>query len=156
EHALFPEDPAATPRPALEQISLPEIPAAPPPARAPSVSRRSTRHPSVRPRAAMQQVQAMYVLLLPLCLELIPLPVERRSRRFWARWREVAGDRGVRREVLEALLRSARDPRTLLCGLIAEMLSVDLGSVEALVQRLERDTDQSALQSTGPGRPSAR
>lgn len=90
-----------------------------------------------RPRAAMQQVRALYAVVSPLCEELIPLSVERRSRRFWARWREVAGDRGVRREFVEDLLQSAHDVRTLACELIAEVQTVDVKSVYALVDRID-------------------
>jgi hypothetical protein len=90
-----------------------------------------------RPRAAMQQVRTLYAVVSPLCEELIPLSVERRSRRFWARWREVAGDRGVRREFVEDLLQSAHDVRTLACELIAEVQTVDVKSVYALVDRIE-------------------
>lgn len=105
------------------------------------IRRRSTRAPrdasSVRPRAAMHHVRALYGVLMPFAAELIPLSVERRSRRFWARWREVAGDRGVRREFAEDLLRSANDKRTLVCELISEVQSVDVKSVYALVDKLE-------------------
>lgn len=130
-------------RPAREDASLAAGSRASRVAPKPGIVRRRlmSRRESIRPRAAMQQVRAMYDLLLPLCLELVPLPVERRARRFWARWREVAGVHGVRREVLEELLRSAKDVQTLACGLIAETQSVDLRSVEALVERLERASE---------------
>ena len=85
----------------------------------------------------MHHVRSLYGLLMPFASELIPLSIERRSRRFWARWREVAGDRGVRREFVEDLLRSASDKRTLVCELIAEVQSVDVKSVYALVDKLE-------------------
>lgn len=106
------------------------------------------RETPARPRAAMQQVRALHTVVLPLCEELIPLSVERRSRRFWARWREVAGDRGVRREFVEDLLQSANDVRTLVCELIAEVQTVDLKSVYALVERIESSTASEKLAST--------
>lgn len=97
----------------------------------------SRRQSPARPRAAMQQVRALHAIVMPLCQELWPLPIERRSRRFWARWREIAGDRGVRREFVEQLLASAKDVRALVCELIAEVQVVDPKSVYTLVQRLE-------------------
>jgi hypothetical protein len=111
----------------------------------PGVIRRSTKsrraQSSPRPRAAMHHVRALYSLLMPFAGELIPLTYERRSRRFWARWREVAGDRGVRREFIEDLLRSASDVRTLVCELIAEVQSVDVRSVYALVEKIDHGAD---------------
>lgn len=95
-------------------------------------------HSSPRPRAAMHHVRALYAVLTPLAGELIPLQYERRSRRFWARWREVAGDRGVRRDFIEDLLRSANDVRTLVCELIAEVQTVDVRSVYALVDKMKQ------------------
>lgn len=106
------------------------------------------RETPARPRAAMQQVRALHTVVQPLCEELIPLSVERRSRRFWARWREVAGDRGVRREFVEDLLQSANDVRTLVCELIAEVQTVDLKSVYALVERIESAAASEKLAST--------
>jgi hypothetical protein len=111
-----------------------------------AVSRKRESH--VRPRAAMQQVKALHAVVLPLCEELIPLSVERRSRRFWARWREVAGERGVRRDFIEDLLQSANDVRTMVCELIAEVQTVDVKSVYALVQRIE-----TSAQNAGTGQP---
>ncbi len=110
------------------------------------IRRRSTRarRPVTappKPRAAMHHVRALYGLLVPFASELIPLPYERRSRRFWARWREVAGDRGVRREFIEDLLRDAKDTRQLVCALISEVQSVDLKSVHRLVEKLESSGD---------------
>ncbi len=104
----------------------------------PGVIRRRVTAPksAQRPRAAMQHVRMLHGTLLPFAEELIPLAVERRSRRFWARWREVAGDRGVRRDFIEDLLKSAHDVRTLVCELIAEVQSVDPASVYVLVDRL--------------------
>jgi hypothetical protein len=97
----------------------------------------SRKDSPARPRAAMQTVKAIYAVVLPFCEELIPLAVERRSRRFWARWRELTGDRGVRREFVEDLLQSANDVRTLACELIAEVQNVDVKSVYALVSKIE-------------------
>lgn len=110
------------------------------------IRRRSTRtrRPATappKPRAAMHHVRALYGLLVPFASELIPLPYERRSRRFWARWREVAGDRGVRREFIEDLLRDATDTRSMVCALISEVQSVDLKSVHRLVEKLESSGD---------------
>lgn len=104
---------------------------------------------SPRPRAAMHHVRALYGILVPFASELIPLPFERRSRRFWARWREVAGDRGVRREFVEELLRSTADTRTLVCELISEVQSVDLKSVYALVDKL----GEIEIVDVAPGAP---
>lgn len=78
----------------------------------------------------------MHAPLWPFAEELVPLSYERRARRFWARWREVAGDRGVRRDVVEELLRTATDTRTLVCELIAEAHQVDVRSVYTLVDKL--------------------
>lgn len=103
-----------------------------------------------RPRAAMQQVRALHQIVLPLCEELIPLSVERRSRRFWARWREVAGDRGVRRDFVEDLLQTASDVRTLVCELIAEVQTVDLRSVYALVDRIDAERNTSEKVASAP------
>lgn len=89
-----------------------------------------------RPRAAMHHVRAMYGALWSFAEELVPLSYERRSRRFWARWREVAGDRGVRRDFVEDLLRTAADTRTLVCELIGEAHQVDVRSVYTLVDKL--------------------
>lgn len=108
-----------------------------------------------RPRAAMQPVKALYAIVLPLCEELIPLGVERRSRRFWARWREVAGDRGVRRDFIDALLVNANDLRTMVCELIAEVQTVDLNSVHALVQKIEADEAPSPPRPARPPKSGA-
>lgn len=121
----------------------------------PGVIRRSTIPPppskEERPRASMIQVRALYGAILPLCRELVPLGFERRSRRFWAHWREVSGDRGVRRDVVEELLGSARDVRTLVSGLIAEVQSVDPASVRALIDRIESEPPSAAepVRTTG-------
>ncbi len=103
-----------------------------------------------KPRASMAQVRGLYPLLLPFVRELVPLRYERRSRRFWARWREVAGDRGVRREVVEELLKSAQDERSLVCELIAEVQSVEPKTVYPLVAKLENESlpDQPASLSS--------
>jgi hypothetical protein len=95
---------------------------------------------ATRPRAAMHHVRALHGLLHAFVEELVPLSYERRSRRFWARWREVAGDRGVRRDFIEELLRTATNGRTLLCELIAEMQSADPNSVFQLVDKLAKET----------------
>jgi hypothetical protein len=104
----------------------------------------SRRDSPARPRAAMQNVKALHAVVLPFCEELIPLSVERRSRRFWARWREIAGDRGVRREFVEELLQSANDTRTLVCELIAEVQNVDVKSVYTLVSKIESDNKKGS------------
>lgn len=103
------------------------------------IRRRSGRNSasSRRPRAAMHHVRSLYNVLMPFAEELIPLAFERRSRRFWARWREVAGEHGVRRPFVEELLRTATDPQVMVAELIAEIHSVDPGSVSALIDRLE-------------------
>lgn len=110
----------------------------------PGVIRRSSHShrgsSAPRPRAAMHHVRALQGLLSNFVEELVPLSYERRSRRFWARWREVAGDRGVRRDFVEELLRTATDSRTLLCELIAEMQSADPKSVYQLIDKLGDDT----------------
>jgi hypothetical protein len=117
-----------------------------------------------RPRASLQHVRTLHAALDRFAEELVPLPFERRSRRFWARWREVAGDRGVRREFVEHLLRRATDTRTLVAELIAEMQTVDLASVYALVDlvsaergsppapREQRDGGPSVARTRGEGR----
>ena len=109
----------------------------------PGVIRRHSRahaRTEARPRAAMHHVRSLYGVLMPFMEELVPLSYERRSRRFWARWREVAGDRGgVRRSFVEELLQTAEDARTLACELISEIQTVDLESVYALVDRLEAE-----------------
>lgn len=100
-----------------------------------------------KPRASIVRVRALYTAILPLCAELIPLNVERRSRRFWSLWREASGDRGVRREVVEAVLAKSRDVRTLASELIAEVQAVDLESVRAMIDRVEAE---------GSAKPSAK
>jgi hypothetical protein len=90
-----------------------------------------------RPRASQVQVRTLYTAISSLCRELLPLAPERRSRRFWSYWRDVSGDRGVRREFVEALLRRTDDFRELTSELIAEALGVDLGSVRSVVEKLE-------------------
>lgn len=120
------------------------------------IRRRSARRPVTsppKPRAAMHHVRALYGLLVPFASEIIPLPYERRSRRFWARWREVAGDRGVRREFIESLLSETNDTKELVCALISEVQSVDLKSVHRLVEKLEESGDlEVAAQPVGPDR----
>ena len=90
-----------------------------------------------KPRAAIAQVRALYSAVIGFCEELIPLSYERRARRFWAHWREVSGDRGVRRELVEELLKTSNDAASLVSGLIAEVQNVDLESVKALVAKIE-------------------
>ena len=123
------------------------------------IQRRSTRtrnSQAGRPRASMQHVLPRYALLKPFVEELLPLPVERRSRRFWARWREVAGERGARREVVEQLLETTHEVRALLCELIAEVEQAELKSVYALVDRLEAnggvEAARAQVQATPPER----
>lgn len=110
----------------------------------PGVIRRSTVPPppakEEKPRASMLQVRALYLAILPLCRELVPLSYERRSRRFWAHWREVSGDRGVRRDTVDELLRSTRDVKTLTSELIAEVQGVDADSVRSLIDRIESES----------------
>jgi len=153
--ATFPPKPAAPPRGVTPKVHVLES------ARAkkvesgrlapkPGVIRRSShgarKTSSPRPRAAMHHVRTLHGLLLRFVEELVPLSYERRSRRFWARWREVAGDRGVRREFVEELLKTATDTRTLICELIAEMQSADPGSVYQLVDKLGVETPHLASQ----------
>lgn len=123
------------------------------------IQRRATRsRPSQasRPRASMQHVRPLYAVLKPFVDELLPLAVERRSRRFWARWREVAGERGVRREVVEELLESIQDPRTLLAELIAEVELADPKSVHLLIDRLEAAGGVEAARAPIPATPPER
>jgi hypothetical protein len=143
--------PSAAPRPLPPP--LPPASTVAPPAAPSSADRRGPARPGVvrrtpgqtpepaRPRAALVQVRALYSAILPLCRELVPLSPERRARRFWTHWREASGDRGVRREVAEQLLESARDVRGLASALIAEVQSVDLDSVRALVERLDAEAE---------------
>lgn len=106
-----------------------------------------------KPRASIVRVRALYTAILPLCAELIPLSVERRSRRFWSLWREASGDRGVRREVVEAVLAKSRDVRTLASELIAEVQAVDLDSVRAMIERVEAEgSAKPSAQATPEGR----
>ncbi len=129
------------------------------PAGRPQVVRRATAQVAPleppRPRAALVQVRALYTAILPLCRELVPLSPERRSRRFWTHWREASGDRGVRREVAEQVLETARDVRGLASDLIAEVQSVDPESVRILIDRLDAEADQTegALTPRTPERP---
>jgi hypothetical protein len=121
----------------------------------PGVIRRSSVPPmppkkEERPRASMIQVRALYLAILPLCRELVPLSAERRSRRFWAHWREVSGDRGVRHETVEALLKSSKDVRTLASELIAEVQTVDPDSVRSLLDRIETEVVANAESSRAP------
>lgn len=108
----------------------------------PSIDDPTTSPPipaSVRPPAAEARVRALAATLQPLAEELVPLPPPRRARRFWARWREVAGDRGVRRDFVEALLDRVSERDELLAELIAEVQSADLESVRAHLQGLDED-----------------
>lgn len=143
--------PSVAPRPLPPP--LPPASTVAPPALPSSADRRGPARPGVvrrtpgqtaepaRPRAALVQVRALYSAILPLCRELVPLSPERRARRFWTHWREASGDRGVRREVAEQVLESARDVRGLASALIAEVQSVDLDSVRALVERLDAEAE---------------
>ena len=124
-------------KPALPALVQPKPRKPSRPAPAPTPRQGGLGRPSaLRPRAAMHQVQGLYSALMPFAQELIPLAFERRSRRFWARWREVAGDHGVRRPVIEELLRTSTDAKYLVCELIAEAHSVDPASVAVLVEKL--------------------
>ena len=96
----------------------------------------STKDAERRPRASILQVRALYAAISSFCRELVPLNTERRSRRFWAHWREVSGDRGVRRSVVEAILSSATTADELAAAFIAEVQSVDLESVRELIDRI--------------------
>lgn len=95
--------------------------------------------PEIRPPAAAAQVEAMASTLIPLVEELIPLARPRRSRRFWARWREVAGDLGVRRTFVENLLSTVDAPIKMLAELIAEAQGVDTQSVIEHLDHLEKE-----------------
>ncbi len=124
----------------------------------PGVIRRSShgarKTSSPRPRAAMHHVRTLHGLLLRFVEELEPLSYERRSRRFWARWREVAGDRGVRRDFVEELLKTATDTRTLICELIAGMQSAGPASVYQLVDKLGDEAPHLASQPVdSPAQP---
>jgi hypothetical protein len=105
----------------------------------PGKVRRSTVEPSAprRPRASLVQVRPLYHAIAPLCRELLPLSPERRSRRFWSYWRDVSGDRGVRREFVEELLRKSHDFTELVSELIAEAQAVDPHSVRTILEKLE-------------------
>lgn len=92
-----------------------------------------------RPRAALVQVKSLYNAIAPLCRELVPLSPERRARRFWARWREVSGDKGVSADFVEQLLQTVEDEHSLVSELIAEVHGFDLDSVRALVAKLEEE-----------------
>ena len=91
----------------------------------------------LRPRAARASVLSLLRTLRPLVEELISLPASRRPRRFWGRWREVVGDRGVRRAFVESILYEVDDAYTLACELIAEVHQVQRESVYALVAEIE-------------------
>ena len=94
-----------------------------------------------RPRASIIVVRALHQAIAPLCRELVPLEPERRVRRFWSLWREVSGDRGIRREAAEQLLRRATDVRQLAADLIAEVQGVDRDSVLQLLERLDAEAE---------------
>ncbi|MCB9655230.1 MAG: hypothetical protein H6729_14005 [Deltaproteobacteria bacterium] len=95
-----------------------------------------------RPRAARASVLSLHRALRPLVEELIGLPASRRPRRFWGRWREVVGDRGVRRAFVESILSEVNDAYTLACELIAEVHQVQRESVYALVAEIEANNDE--------------
>lgn len=92
-----------------------------------------------RPPASEERVRTLAASLKPLVDELIPLPPPRRPRRFWAHWREVAGDRGVRRDFVETLLGRAETARELLAELIAEIEVSDIESVEGYLATIEAE-----------------
>lgn len=110
-------------------------------------ARASVPPPSAAPRASIQQVRALAASILPLCRELVPLNYERRSRRFWARWREVSGERGIHREAAERILASDASLEELLAQLTAEILGADLSSVRA---QLERVLGEETKDAPGP------
>ena len=150
-HLPWPEgEPPAVSHPAVSQKD--------PVARHRPVAKPATERPSVRPtsrprpRAAMHHVRSLYSVLMPFAEELIPLAFERRSRRFWARWREVAGDHGVRRAFIESLLRTSTDAKGMVCDLIAEVHSVDRDSVAQLVDRMDGSKQPSVLPVAEAGR----
>jgi hypothetical protein len=91
--------------------------------------------------------------LRPLAEEIVPLPHQRRPRRFWARWREVAGDRGVRRDFVEALLRDVDTVEALLSELIGEVQGVDPGSV---AEHLARHASDGVALEPPPPAPAER
>lgn len=133
-------------RSALETEVLKALPTEAP--TRPEASKHPT--PAQRPPAAEVQVRAMASALWPLADEIIPLARQRRARRFWARWREVAGDRGVRREFVEALLARVEDRKELLAQLIAEVHSVDPDSVAAHLHQLPPADIDAQAASTRP------
>ena len=96
--------------------------------------------PKKAPRSspAATQVRGLVSAFRPLVQELMPLPQARRVRRFWARWREVAGDRGVRRDFIEAVLNRAQSAEELLADLIAEVQGMSLTSVKRQLEALSR------------------
>jgi hypothetical protein len=104
---------------------------------------RGTRGPAEppRPRASLIVVRALHQAIAPLCRELVPLEPERRVRRFWSLWREVSGERGIRREAAEQLLRRATDVRELAADLIAEVQGVDRDSVLRILERLDAEAE---------------
>ena len=99
----------------------------------PGVSSSPKPSPRGRPPASKARASGLAVALVPLVKELMPLPTQRRSRRFWARWREVAGDQGVRREHVELLLETVGSSEVLLAELVAEAQRVDPSSVLELL-----------------------
>ncbi len=109
----------------------------------PPPHRRRAPEEEPRPPAARTQVVALAAVLRPLAEELVPLSHPRRSRRFWARWREVAGDRGVRRHTVEDLLGRATTVDELLAGLISEALCADPSSVLSALPSPEEKTPDS-------------
>ncbi|MBI2377628.1 MAG: hypothetical protein HYV07_26740 [Deltaproteobacteria bacterium] len=90
----------------------------------------------VHPPVSRAQVTTLYGGIAALCAELVPLSYERRQRRFWARWREVSGDRGVRRKVADELLRRCTDFVSLVSGLVTEVLDADPDAVREVVAQL--------------------
>ena len=61
----------------------------------------------------------------------------------------MAGDRGVRRDFIEELLRTAEDPRALVVELIAEVQTVDVRSVQLLVEKIEQGELDNRRPSSG-------
>jgi hypothetical protein len=130
--------PPPPPEPSRIADPAPESVAAPPPAPAPPPSE------PPKPAPAASQVRALHRAIAAFCQELVPLNAERRSRRFWAHWRDVSGNRGVRREVVEASLASAPDALSIAAALIAEVQGVDLEGVRRILSEPDDGADDGA------------
>ena len=137
--AKQPTAPPPPPAPSGIHPSAAHVPLAPKPGVVQRSGLSSPAEPPRRPRASILQVRALYRAIIGFCEELAPLSYERRSRRFWAHWREVSGDRGVRRTLVEETLGSAEDARDIANALIAEVQSVDPDSVRDLLLKIEAE-----------------